>query len=55
MPGHAQAPLLQVAPVAHLVPHLPQLVVLACTSTQAPLAPHVAWPVGQMQALCQQL
>ena len=53
--GHAQTPAAQVAPVAHLVPHLPQLALLACTSMQAPLAPHVLCPAGQMQALCQQL
>jgi hypothetical protein len=51
--GQVQAPLTQVAPVAQVVPQVPQLVVLDRMSLHVP--PQSPCPVGQMQALCQQL
>ncbi len=45
--GHAQAPVVQVAPVGHARPQAPQLVLLVCVFTQVP--PQSVWPVGQPQ------
>jgi hypothetical protein len=43
----------QVAPVAQALPQVPQFAVLDMMSLQTP--PQSPCPVGQMQALCQQL
>ena len=44
--GQAQAPMVQVAPVAQLRPHAPQLVLLVCVFTQLP--PQFVRPVAQV-------
>jgi hypothetical protein len=53
--GQAQVPFVHCAPLAQALPHVPQLLVLESTSTQALFAPHAACPVAQRQPPIQQL
>jgi hypothetical protein len=57
-PAHGwQVPAVQLAVVAHTVPHPPQLFVSVFKSTQVVVAPvpHIRWLVGHTQALFTQL
>jgi len=46
--GQAQAPAVQVWPLAQTRPHMPQLALLVCVLTQVPM--QSVWPDGQAQA-----
>lgn len=43
-----QVPMRQVWPMLHMVPHIPQFVLLVCVSTQ--LSPQRVWPISHIGA-----